>query len=100
MTFTVVSSTKHAWSMLNRLAQSVTCLTVDPGVTSSIPALFHTFVENDHESFQCPNHEIIFMAILLPSAYSRTVVVSYNQNYVQEVLVNLVKIAQEKSVVR
>ena len=75
--------------MLNRLAQSVACLTVGPGVESSIQALFHTFVENGHESFQCANHEIIFTAILLPSADSRTVVDSYNQNYVQEVLVNL-----------
>ena len=86
--------------MLDCVAQFVTCLTADPRVVSSIRALFHTFVENDHESFQCANHEIIFMAILLPSADSRTVVDSYNQNYVQEVLVNLVKIAQEKSVVR
>ena len=38
-----------------RVAQSVTCLvidaklTADPGVTSSIPARSHTFVEIDHE---------------------------------------------------
>ena len=49
-----------------RLAQSVTCLatdaclTADPGVASSIPARFHTFVEIDHE--------IIATVILLPSA--------------------------------
>ena len=49
-----------------RLAQSVTCLatdaclTVDPGVASSIPARYHTFVEIDHE--------IISTVILLPSA--------------------------------
>ena len=43
----------------------------------------------------------ISMAILLPSADSRRVVVSYKQKYVHEVLVNrLVKLAQEKSVVR
>ena len=49
-----------------RLAQSVTCLatdaclTADPGVASSIPARYHTFVEIDHE--------IISTVILLPSA--------------------------------
>ena len=48
------------------VAQSVTCLatdaclTVDPGVASSIPARYHTFVEIDHE--------IISTVILLPSA--------------------------------
>ena len=46
-------------------------------------------------------HEIISMGILLPSADSRKVVVNYMQKYVHEVLVNcLVKLAQEKSVVR
>ena len=51
-----------------RIFQSVTCLatdaslTADPGVTSSIPARSHTFVEIDHE--------IISMVILLPSAES------------------------------
>ena len=53
---------------LGRIAQSVTCLatdaglTADPGVTSSIPALSHTFVEIDYE--------IISTVILLPSAES------------------------------
>ena len=48
------------------LAQSVTCLatdaclTADPGVASSIPARYHTFMEIDHE--------IISTVILLPSA--------------------------------
>ena len=62
------------------------CLTADPGVTSSILAWSHTFVEIDHE------------IILLPSADSfKKVVVSYNQKYVHEVLVNsLFKLAQEK----
>ena len=56
------------------VAQSVTCLTADacltadPGVTSSILAQSHTFVEIDHE--------IISMVILLPSADSRRVAVS------------------------
>ena len=51
-----------------RIAQSVTCLTTyarltaDPGVASSIPSLFHTFLEIDHE--------IISTVILLPSADS------------------------------
>ena len=36
-----------------------TCLIADPGVDSSIPVRFHTFVEIDHE--------IISTAILLPS---------------------------------
>ena len=49
-----------------RVAQSVmclatdACLTADPGVTSSIPARYYTFVEIDHE--------IISTVILLPSA--------------------------------
>ena len=49
-----------------RVAQSVTCLatdaclTTDPGVASSIPARYHTFVEIDHE--------IISTVVLLPSA--------------------------------
>ena len=73
--------------------QSVMCLTADPGVTSSIPALSHTFAKIDHE--------IISTAILLPSADSRRVRVSYKRKYVCEVLVKcLVKLAQEKSVVR
>ena len=43
------------------------------------------------------DHGISSTAILLPSADSRRVVVSYKQNYVDEVLVNrLVKLAQEK----
>ena len=51
-----------------RVAQSVTCLatdaclTADPGVASSIPARYHTFVEIVHE--------IISTVILLPSADS------------------------------
>ena len=60
---------------------------------SSIPVLSHTLVEIDHE--------IISTAILLPSADSRRVVVSYKRKYEHQVLVNcLVKLAQVKSVVR
>ena len=62
----------------------VMCLTEDTGVESLIPARSHTFVEIDHE--------IISTAILLPSANSRRVVVSYKQKYVH-------KVAQEESVV-
>ena len=49
-----------------RVAQSLTCLatdgclTADPGVASSIPTRYHTFLEIDHE--------IISTVILLPSA--------------------------------
>ena len=75
------------------IAQLVTCLTADPGVASSIQAWSHTFVEIDHE--------MISTAIILHSADSRRVVVSYKRKYVHEVLVNhKVKLAQEKSVVR
>ena len=63
----------HFWDTQNkslpgRIAQSVTCLatdaglTADPGVASSIPARSYTFVEIDHE--------IISTVILLPSADS------------------------------
>ena len=84
---------------LDRIAQPVTCLTddtcltADPGVASLILARSHTFTEIDHE--------IKSMAILLPSANSRRVVVSYKRKYLHKVLVNcLVKLTQEKSVVR
>ena len=56
----------HELNVPGRVAQSVTCLTTDacltadPGVASSIPARYHTFVEIDHE--------IISTVILLPSA--------------------------------
>ena len=69
-----------------QIAQSVTCLTADTclsadsGVTSCIPAWFHTFVEIDHE--------MISTVILLPSSDLRRVVVSYTRKYVHEVLVN------------
>ena len=70
-----------------------TCLTAVPGVASSIPARSHTFMLIDHE--------IISTIILLPSADSRRVVVSYKRKYMHEELVScLVKLAQEKYVVR
>ena len=46
-----------------RVAQSVTCVTSDPGAVSLIPAPSHTFLEIDHE--------IISTAILLPSTESK-----------------------------
>ena len=71
------------------VAQSVTCLTADPGVVSSIPARSHTFVEIDHE--------IISTVILLPYADSRRVVISYKRKYVHKLLINrLFKPAQKK----
>ena len=74
------------------VAQTVTCLTADPGVASLISAHSNTFPEIDHE--------IISTTILLPSADSRGVVASYKRKYVHDVLVNcLVKLAREKSVV-
>ena len=82
--------------MLVLVAQSVTCqaidasLSADPGVASSIPARFHTFVEFDHE--------IISMVIFLPSPESfKKGFVSYKRKYVHKVLVNcLFMLAQEK----
>ena len=55
------------------VVQLVTCLTADPEVSSLIPAKSHTFVEIVHE--------IVSKAILLPSAGSRRIVVSYKQKY-------------------
>ena len=83
-----------------RVAQSVTCLvtdaclTADPGVASSIPARYHTFVEIDHG--------IISTVILLPSAESFMKGCCQLQAKVcAGLLVNcLFKLAQEKSVVR
>ena len=57
---------KYSKEQPGRVVQSVTCLatdaclTADPGVATSIPARYHTFVEIDHE--------IISTVILLPSA--------------------------------
>ena len=71
---------KHSLNIQGHVAQSVTCLaadtclTADPGVASSILARSHTFVEIDVQ--------IISMVILLPSADSRRVVVSYKRKYV------------------
>ena len=59
----------HKLYTVGRIAQSVTCLTAGPGVQSLIPALSHSSVEIDHE--------IISVVILLHSADSRRVVVSY-----------------------
>ena len=79
-----------------RVAQSVTCLATDacltahPGVASSIPVRYHTFVEIDHEM-------ISTVILLLRLIHSRRVVVSYKRKYVHKLLVNrLFKPAQEK----
>ena len=104
--------------MPGHVAQSRMCLTADPGEVSSILAQSHAFVEIYHEIismaifpsqswilaqsriFEEIYHEIIYTAFF-PSADLRRVVVSYRPTYVHEALVNcLVKIAQEKSVVR
>ena len=58
-------------TIMGQLVQLVTCLTADPGVASSIPARSHTFMEFDHE--------ISSTAILLPSADSRRVDISYKR---------------------
>ena len=80
----------HLLQKPGRVAQSVTCLTTDPGVASSIPARSHAFVEIDHEI-------ISTVILLLPLIYSRRFVVSYKRKYVHELLVNpLFKPAQEK----
>ena len=79
-----------------RVAQSVMCLatdaslTADPGVTCSISARSHTFVEIDHE--------IISTVIILPSAESfKKGFCQLQAKYVHEVLVNcLFKLAWEK----
>ena len=61
-----IKNNKSPQFVPGRVAQSVTCLatdaclTADPGVASSIPARYHTFMEIDHE--------IISTVILLPSA--------------------------------
>ena len=51
------------------LTADTICLTADPGFTSLIPALYHTFVKVGDEIFST--------AILLSYADSRNVVVSY-----------------------
>ena len=73
--------------------QSVTCLTADSGVLSSIQARSHTLVKIDHE--------IISMAVLLPSSDLRRVVVSYKRKNVHEILVDcFVKLPRKKEVNR
>ena len=70
-----------AWSDCMSVAQSVASRHADPWFPSSSPARSHIFMEID-------DHEIMSTIILLPSADSRRVVVSYKQKYVHEVLVN------------
>ena len=87
------------YKVTGRVAQLVTylttyaCLSANLGLASSTPSGPKLFTEIDHE--------IICLVILLPSADSKRVVVSYKRKYAHEVLVNhLVKLAQEKSMVR
>ena len=81
------------FSLFLCILQSATRLTADPEVASLTSARSHTFVENEYEIISTP--------ILLLSADSRRVVVSYKRKYVHKALVyHLVKLAQEKSVVR
>ena len=65
-TMCLIKEPRQGHYLAGRVAQSVTCLatdaclTADPGVASSIPARYHTFMEIDHE--------IISTVILLSSA--------------------------------
>ena len=75
-----------------RVAQLVRCLTADPGVASLIQTQSHTFTEIDHE--------IISTTILLPSADSRRVVVSYKRSMCMNyLLTTLSSLPRKKSVV-
>ena len=66
-----------ACALPGRVEQSVTCLTTDPRVPSSIRVCFHSYVEIDHE--------IVSMVILLPSAdFFKKGFVSYKGKYVHK----------------
>ena len=81
------------FSLFLCILQPVTCFTADPEVASLTSVRSHTFVEIEYE--------IISMPILLLSADSRRVVLSYKRKYVHKALLyRLVKLAQDKSVVR
>ena len=87
--------TENQSNKIGRIAQSVTCLATDaclptyPGITRSISARFHKFVENDYE--------IIYFYGHFPPFHSIMVVVSYKRKYVHEVLVNgFFQLAHEK----
>ena len=60
--FSILKGLVLILSMPGRVTQLERCLTADPGVVGLIPALSHTLAEIDHE--------IISIAILLPSADS------------------------------
>ena len=47
--FFFLLSETEVYHLPGRIAQSVTCLTADPGVASLIPALSYTFTEVHHE---------------------------------------------------
>ena len=72
------------------IAQSVTSLTADPGVSSSILARSHIFLKVDHKIIST----VILLLPLIQEGLSAT-----SEKYVHELLVNeIVKLAQEKSV--
>ena len=77
----------HLTMLPGSVSQSVTCLTADPEIAGWIPTQSHTFEEIDHE--------IISMAILLPSADSRRVVVSESMCTKCQFVNHLVKLVQE-----
>ena len=70
--------TSNSWLYITlaspgHLAKWVMCLTADPGVTSSIPALSHTFTEFDHET--------ISTAVLLPIMLIEEVLIRPKEKY-------------------
>ena len=80
----LINSIKHEQSVTCLATDA--CLTADPGVASSIPARYHTFVEIDHEIISTASADLF-----------KKVVVSYKRKYVHKLLVNrLLKPAQEK----
>ena len=80
------------------VAQSVMCLATDTFLTADSRVVSLILVRPGVKEI---DHEIISTVILQPSPDSRMVAVSYKRKYVHEILVNyLVKLAQEKSVVR
>ena len=71
------------------------------GNVSDCRSRSHKFDPGPVPYFAEIDHEIISTTILLPSTDSEKVVAGYKGKYVHKVLVNcLVKLAQEKSVVR
>ena len=57
--------------------QSVTCVTADPGVASSIPARSHTFVEIDHKIISMVIHLLLLIQEGLLSFSSENMCTKY-----------------------